>query len=220
MSQSDTSAHADWSESFVQQTRLFETVRAMVPGSSSLEYAAQDLVIASTRLLGWAQAGIPWRLAPGLTAVVVVSLLWPPQTKRNVYCHQICPHGAAQHLVRGRFIKPFSLGHRAHRLLSIVPETLLVTLIGMAVFVRGTNLAAGEPFDAFLWPIAGLSSLVIAVISLIVSAFVPMAYCRYGCPTGRLLEHLRRNAGSHHWRGGDWAAVGVCGVIWTLVLCK
>jgi NosR/NirI family transcriptional regulator, nitrous oxide reductase regulator len=32
---------------------------------------------------------------------------------------------------------------------------------------------------------------VIAIIGLIAAAFVPMAYCKYGCPTGLVLAFVR-----------------------------
>ena len=38
---------------------------------------------------------------------------------------------------------------------------------------------------------AGASALVIAVIGLVASLFVPLAYCKYGCPTGAVFKLLR-----------------------------
>jgi hypothetical protein len=48
-----------------------------------------------------------------------------------------------------------------------------------------------EPFDAYVFQVAGAATLVIFFVGLIASLFVPMAYCRYGCPTGALLNALR-----------------------------
>jgi FAD:protein FMN transferase len=41
-------------------------------------------------------------------------------------------------------------------------------------------------------------------VSLVASSFVPMAYCRHGCPTGALLDHLRLHsrADRFSWRDG------------------
>ena len=33
--------------------------------------------------------------------------------------------------------------------------------------------------------------LLLAIAGLVASLFVPMAYCRYGCPTGALLKFVR-----------------------------
>ena len=65
------------------------------------------------------------------------------------------------------------------------------------------NLAAWEPFNAYIWYVAGTSSIVLAVVSIMVSSAVPMAYCRYACATGRLLEYLRRTARSDHFSPAD-----------------
>jgi polyferredoxin len=82
-------------------------------------------------------------------------------------------------------------------LLELVPSILLVVVLLTALLHWPLNLAGVEPFDAFFFlEVAGVASLVIAVVGLIVSAFVPMAYCRFGCPTGALLNHLRYNARS------------------------
>ena len=61
-----------------------------------------------------------------------------------------------------------------------------------------------EPFDAYLPAVAGVAALAIFAASLAASAVVPMAYCRHGCPTGALLDHLRlhRRSGTFTWRDG------------------
>ena len=63
---------------------------------------------------------------------------------------------------------------------------LLTAMLGWRV-----NLNALEPFDAYVFCIAGWGTIGVAVAGLIASLFVPMAYCRYGCPTGALLKFVR-----------------------------
>jgi len=72
-----------------------------------------------------------------------------------------------------------------------------------------------EPFDAWVIRVAGWATMTVAVLGLITSLFVPMAYCRYGCPTGALLKFLRYHSHSERWTARDWAAVGLAG----LALC-
>ena len=78
------------------------------------------------------------------------------------------------------------------------------------------NVASLEPFDAYVWNIAGLASVSIAVVSLIVSAKVPMAYCKFGCPTGRLLEYSRRNRQSDRLVWQDAVGCLIAVVVWGL----
>jgi hypothetical protein len=154
-------------------------------------------MLSQALLVGWAQSGVPWRLAPGLMLLVAASLIAPSTSKKQLYCHHICPFGAAQQLVRNRWPWQASLPRRLTALLEFVPAILLAVVLLTALLHWPLNLAGVEPFDAFFFlEVAGVASLVIAVVGLIVSAFVPMAYCRFGCPTGALLNHLRYNARS------------------------
>ncbi len=45
------------------------------------------------------------------------------------------------------------------------------------------------------------------IASLIAASMIPMAYCRYGCATGRLIDYLRRSAKSHQLTLADGAVV-------------
>ena len=66
-----------------------------------------------------------------------------------------------------------------------------------------------EPFDAWVYHAAGTATIAIAIIGLGASLFVPMAYCRYGCPTGALLNFIRFNSRSDVWSRTDWLATSL-----------
>ncbi|NDB25856.1 MAG: 4Fe-4S binding protein [Gammaproteobacteria bacterium] len=89
-------------------------------------------------------------------------------------------------------------------MLAALPWALLAVAILSALLHLPLNLVDLEPFDAYLPTIAGIAALVIFTVSLVSSAFYPMAYCRHACPTGALLDHLRLNARSDRftWRDG------------------
>jgi hypothetical protein len=78
------------------------------------------------------------------------------------------------------------------------------------VFVAVSNLPFNlvniEPFDAYSWRAAAWPTTAVAIVGLIASLFVPMAYCRYGCPTGAVLEYLRRHGRSDRLTRADWFA--------------
>jgi NosR/NirI family transcriptional regulator, nitrous oxide reductase regulator len=163
---------------------------------------------------GWAAQGIGWRLAPGLALVILLSLLLPPITRRNLYCSHLCPHGAAQQLLRNRWKTNWKISHAMSRRLKWLPGIILVVATVATLLGRTWNLAAWEPFNAYVWYVAGASSLTLAVASLLVSAAVPMAYCRYMCATGRLLDFLRRSAASARFSLADGITVAVAAAAW------
>ena len=152
-------------------------------------------LLSQAQLVGWAQAGVPagaWSLIL-LTAAAVIM---PIATRRNLYCSHLCPHGALQQLAL-RFARPQRSIPRPWRTaLSLLPAGLLVFCLLVSLLHWPFNLANIEPFDAYVFRIAGWGTLIVAAVGGIAALFVPMAYCRYGCPTGSLLNYLRFNARS------------------------
>jgi polyferredoxin len=87
--------------------------------------------------------------------------------------------------------------------LRLVPFALLAVALIVATTGAAFSLVDLEPFDAWVFSVAGWPTLAVAVVGLLASFFVPMAYCRYGCPTGALLRFL---AHSDRWSRRDTAA--------------
>jgi len=80
---------------------------------------------------------------------------------------------------------------------------LLVTMLGWKF-----DLSKLEPFDAYnvLLSSIGWIAVAIAGVGLIASLSVPMAYCKFGCPTGALLDFARVRGSLDHFSRGDLAA--------------
>lgn len=142
-------------------------------------------------MMGWAGAGSPWRSAPGLVVLLVVALLGPVVTRKALYCHHICPHGALQQLLAKRLRWQWSPSRRVDGWLSRVPFVLLGLIVFSAMLAWGVDLNALEPFDAYLFRVAGWGVILLAVGGLLWSMVTPLAYCRYGCPTGAVFKLLR-----------------------------
>lgn len=140
---------------------------------------------------GWSRHGIPWQTAPALVTLAAIALITPWVSRRNLYCQHLCPHGAAQEIL-GRF-------HRLHlpmaapvrHSLGVIPLITLGVALFLSIVVVGFELTRLEPFDAWTLRTGALASGVLALTGLITSLFVPMAYCRFGCPTGLILNFLR-----------------------------
>jgi len=176
-----------------------------------LGFVAGDMV-SQAILVGWAQSGIPWRFAGRLVLLTGAAFLAPLASRRQLYCHHLCPHGAAQQLLRNvlpfrlRLFKWVSRGLRA------LPAVLLVWALLVAMLHWPYSLTAIEPFDAYLFRVAGWATIAVALVGLAFSLVVPMAYCRFGCPTGALLVFLRRHGRSDRFSLRDWVALGLVAI--------
>jgi NosR/NirI family transcriptional regulator, nitrous oxide reductase regulator len=157
-------------------------------------------------LIGWAQNDIPWAIGAGLVAVSAVALLVPAFSKTQIYCHQLCPHGAVQQLAKKRIPWQLTVPQWLRRILSLLPFILLVWCVIVSMLHLPFSLVDLEPFDAWVYQAAGTATITIAVVGLTASLFIPMAHCRYGCPTGALLEFIRFNSKSDIWNRADWLA--------------
>ena len=163
-------------------------------------------LVSQASLLGWSQAGIPWQNATGLVVLTAAALLVPLASGHNVYCSHICPHGAVQQLIRNRLPWKFSLSAKSQRRLKLIPPALVLWVLAIGILHLPFSPVDIEPFDAWLWTIAGTATITIAVAGLAASAFVPMAYCRFGCPTGAVLNFAVRPR-KHGWQTQDKAAL-------------
>jgi len=135
-----------------------------------------------------------------------------------VYCQNLCPHGTAQQLImklRWKGRNPWRIGvpRRLAKMLSCVPGILLLVVLLTAVLGKGLNLAALEPFDAYLFPAAGIATVVVFVLGLVASFFHPMAYCKFGCPTGELLESTRFHRSKEGWGRRELLAALLLGFV-------
>ena len=93
--------------------------------------------------------------------------------------------------------------------LAWIPGITLTSAYLVLLIWPSVDLSTWEPFHAYLFRIAGWGSIALAVLSVIAAAAVPMAYCRWGCPTGRLIDYVRFSAASGRVQRADIVAVGL-----------
>ncbi|MCA9245947.1 MAG: FMN-binding protein [Planctomycetales bacterium] len=201
-------------------------------------------MVSQALLVGWAQNGVAWRVAPALVLLTLAALICPLLTGRQVYCTHLCPFGAMQDLLRYSprrvqllrmrkfdrlrarvpvlflltvFLIPMQwllrltqrqlrVPRKVDRLLRLLPAMLLTLVVLVAMLHWPLSLVGIEPFDAFVFRIAGWATLSIAAVGLVFAAFKPMAYCHYGCPTGAMLNFLRFSGASGRFSRRDWFA--------------
>ena len=90
---------------------------------------------------------------------------------------------------------------------------LLLVFVIFLAFAGFAHVAAFlEPFDAYVWEVAGGVTIAIALVGLVASAFIPMAYCRFGCPTGALLKLFEFSSHDKGWNKRDYLSLALLGV--------
>ena len=166
-------------------------------------------MVSQALLVGWAQNGMAWRVAPGLVLLTAAALAAPIVTGRQVYCTHLCPYGAAQDWLRGRIPGSYKIPAGIERWLKCLPALLLAWVLVVALGHLPFSLVGIEPFDAFVFRIAGWMTISVAVLGLIASLFINRAYCRYGCPTGAMLGFLRVGAASERFGRRDMVAASM-----------
>jgi hypothetical protein len=160
-------------------------------------------LIAISLMSGWATAIPPWRIAPGLVLLVLVSLAIPWTTRRGIYCSHVCPHGVLQEWMSRIIPWRIHVPPGPDAALRWIPFLLIATAISVALLGLPFNLAAIEPFDAYLVRSAGMATIAVAIGGLFLSAFIPMGYCKYGCPTGAVLNGIRSHGMTDRIRRKD-----------------
>lgn len=123
--------------------------------------------------------------------MVVVALFYPLAGKPGHYCAHVCPFGSAQELAGKLTRRKLRVPVRLNKALNMFRTVLWAVL--MVLLLTGTWVAwiDYELFTAFLYSSASVWVVVLAVLFLVLSVWVPRPYCRYVCPTGTLLRGLK-----------------------------
>lgn len=124
--------------------------------------------------------------------LMVAAFIMPLFGKTNHYCNWLCPMGSAQELTAK--LSPFKirLSAKAVKYLTYFRNGLWYTMMFLMWIGVGFELMDYEVFSVFLFKTASLPVIIIAVVFVLLSAFMSLPYCRFVCPTGTLLKHAQR----------------------------
>ena len=122
--------------------------------------------------------------------MLIVALIYPLAGRSGHYCANICPFGSAQELAGKLSRRKLRITPRVLKLLSVLRNLLWGVL--MALLLTGTCTAwiDYELFTAFLYSSASVWVIVLAMLFLVLSVWVPRPYCRFVCPTGALMKSV------------------------------
>lgn len=120
--------------------------------------------------------------------ILCAALIIPIVSGKNFYCNFVCPFGAMQELL-GRIPLPKkSFPPKFMKGVSIFKGVLLVSIYAFMISGLISDFTVFEPFSAFKFEVAALTSLIIAALFLIISLFISRPWCRFFCPTGTLIN--------------------------------
>ncbi len=122
--------------------------------------------------------------------MLIVALLYPLAGRSGHYCAHVCPFGSAQELAGKLSRRKLRITPRMLRVLTALRNLLWGVL--MALLLTGTCSAwiDYELFTAFIYSSASVWVIVLAVLFLVLSVWVPRPYCRFVCPTGALMKSV------------------------------
>lgn len=122
--------------------------------------------------------------------MLIVALLYPLAGRSGHYCAHVCPFGSAQELAGKLSRRKLRITPRVLRVLTALRNLLWGVL--MALLFTGTCTAwiDYELFTAFIYSSASVWVIVLAMLFLVLSVWVPRPYCRFVCPTGALLKSV------------------------------
>ncbi len=143
-------------------------------------------LLSVSKFSSWVLHGVPSVMEIPLFLIFVASILIPAFTGKNFYCYHLCPFGAAQDLM-AKGVK-VNLKIRLSKWLNHMRMVVLLSCFLLLFLGMGAEIANIEPFSAFKLEYAPLSALIIFGVALVISTFIPRAWCRYLCPCGAFLD--------------------------------
>ncbi|RLD79623.1 MAG: hypothetical protein DRJ10_08570, partial [Bacteroidetes bacterium] len=111
-------------------------------------------------------------------------------TKKNTYCHSVCPFGVAQELLaKIGNAKPFRPKYYQQLKFMQGLITLLALLVSLAL--DNPTLAQYEVFGAFFQLTANSIIFAVLFINIVLSLFVHKPWCNFMCPIDRFFAYIK-----------------------------
>lgn len=122
--------------------------------------------------------------------LLIVGILYPLFGRAGHYCAWVCPFGSLQELASRTRKHHIIISQNTAQMLERFRLVLWVALMISLYTGCGASWIDGEIFTAFVIQSASWIVIAAGLIFVILSIFVPRAFCRFVCPTGSLLKFL------------------------------
>lgn len=139
-------------------------------------------------LRGWIANGLdPLAYLP-MVCVLGVALIMPFFGRHRHYCTWVCPYGSLQELAGRLPLPKIPCSPRVFRIMSRVRMGVLSLLLLLLWTGVGGFLLNYEPFTFFAYQSVPPVVMVLGLLFVVASCFVPNLWCKACCPVGALLD--------------------------------
>lgn len=122
--------------------------------------------------------------------MLITAFIYPLFGKKQYYCTNICPFGSLQELAGKTNHKKWKMGPKTVKRLTLFRQILFAVLMVLMLTGIWSAWMDYELFTAFIFNSASVVVIVLAVVFVLLSIFVPRPYCRFVCPTGTIFKML------------------------------
>ena len=139
-------------------------------------------------LVGFMSGGINVWISLIPIVMLITAFVYPLFGKKNYYCTHVCPLGSVQELVGMANHNKWKMSKQTTEYLDHFRKLLFWVLMILMLAGVWSQWMDYELFVAFVFNSAAWVIILIAVVFILLSFFVPRPYCRFVCPMGSLLK--------------------------------
>lgn len=120
--------------------------------------------------------------------MLITAFIYPLFGKKNYYCTHVCPLGSVQELAGMTNYNKLKMSKQTVQYLEHFRKLLFWVLMILMLAGVWSQWMDYELYVAFIFKSAAWVIILIAVVFILLSFFVPRPYCRFVCPMGSLLK--------------------------------
>jgi FMN-binding domain protein len=139
-------------------------------------------------LVGFMSGGINVWISLIPIVMLITAFVYPLFGKKNYYCTHVCPLGSVQELAGMANHNKWKMSKQTTEYLDHFRKVLFWILMLLMLAGVWSQWMDYELFVAFVFNSAAWVIILIAVVFILLSFFVPRPYCRFVCPMGSLLK--------------------------------
>lgn len=143
-------------------------------------------------LHGWVVNGLPWTNSTLIVILLFLCIVLPFTTKKQFYCHYMCPYGAVQELAGkvSPIKKKRSMNWLKYKGIELQTVLFIILLI---LLLTGffPELSFIEPFPSFSYEIVSWGMIAFGVVFIGLSFFYSKPWCKI-CPTGFIFDSCKK----------------------------